>query len=144
LGTGRLIAEAEIRYPCSELSLRRAQTYIDRTLAKCTIECQAELAVVSGGVARGLWRALHPDGEKMLQLEEVQYMAWSSSKLPRDRIVTRFNVKNRRAGTLLPGALVYKALMERFRLDHIMVSEFGIREGAVLKMAMGELEGSKI
>jgi exopolyphosphatase/guanosine-5'-triphosphate,3'-diphosphate pyrophosphatase len=144
LGTGRLIAEADIRYPCSELSLRKVRTYIERTIAECTLDFPTDLAVCSGGVARGLWRALHPDGEKVLQLEEIEYMAWSAPRLARDRIVTRFNVKNRRAGTLFPGALVYQALLKRFNLKEMVVSEFGIREGAILKMATGEIEGSKI
>jgi exopolyphosphatase/guanosine-5'-triphosphate,3'-diphosphate pyrophosphatase len=144
LGTGRLVAEAEIRYPSTDLSMRKLKNYIDSTLAGCTLNFTPEVAVVSGGVARGLWRALHPDGDKLLQLEEIEYMAWSAPRLPRDRIVTRFNVKNRRAGTLLPGALVYQALLKRFSLKEMVVSEFGIREGAVLKMAAGEIEGSKV
>ncbi len=144
LGTGRLIAEAAIRYPCSEISLKMVRNYIEHTLSKGKLSFAPSIAVVSGGVARGLWRALHPDGEKVLALEEIEYLAWATAKLPRDRIVTRFNVKNRRAGTLLPGALVYWSLLQKFQLKEMMVSEFGIREGAILKMANQEVEGTKI
>jgi exopolyphosphatase / guanosine-5'-triphosphate,3'-diphosphate pyrophosphatase len=101
-------------------------------------------AVASGGVARGLWRALHPDGDKTLSMEEIEYMAWAAARLPIDRIITRFGVKTRRAGTMLAGALVYRALMRHFNFKEMIVSEFGIREGAVLKMATEEISGCPV
>jgi exopolyphosphatase / guanosine-5'-triphosphate,3'-diphosphate pyrophosphatase len=95
--------------------------------------------VASGGVARGLWRAIHPDGEKRLFKEELDYIIWAATRLPVDRIVARFTVKQKRAQTLLPGALVYRALMEHFGLAEIAISEFGVREGAILEMARGKI-----
>ncbi|HWD40012.1 MAG TPA: hypothetical protein VG944_14275 [Fimbriimonas sp.] len=144
LGTGRIIAESGIKFPCSDLALRAAETYIDDTLKRSTIEGSYKVAVVSGGVARGLWRALHPDAEKELARAEIEYMAWAACRLSVDRIMTRFGVKSKRAGTLLPGALIYRALMERFGLDRVVVSEFGIREGAILKLASGEITGCPV
>ncbi len=139
LGTGRLIAESGISSPCSRISLRAAETYIEKVLERCPIKTETDVAVVSGGVARGLWRALHPDGEKILSIEELEYMVWSTSGLSIDRIISRFNVKAKRAGTLLPGALVYRSLMKKFGLEKVVVSEFGIREGAILEMAAGRM-----
>lgn len=135
LGTGRIIAESGLRNPCPDWAFDAARRYIDETLGKSEVSLDARMAVASGGVGRGLWRALHPDGEKMLSIEEVEYMAWSVARLPLDRIIQRFNVKQKRAGTLLPGALVYGALMRRFGLKEMAISEFGIREGAILEMA---------
>ncbi len=144
LGTGRIIAESGMTNPCSDISLRAAQNYIANVLSTSRIEPRSGMAVASGGVIRGLWRALHPDGDKILALDEISYMAWAASRLPLDRIITRFGVKNRRATTLLPGALVFQALMRRFGLEQVAVSEFGIREGAILRMASGEIRGSAI
>ena len=96
--------------------------------------------MASGGVARGLWRALHPDGEKRLHRAELEYLAWSVQRLTIDRAINRFGVKAKRVGTLLPGAMVYLALMERFDLTEMSVSEFGVREGAILEMARGKVE----
>lgn len=144
LGTGRLIAESGLRHPTPELAQRAAQTYIERTLERCTIQEKGKVAVASGGVARGLWRAVHPDGEKAITREEIDYLIWATSRLPIDRIVSRFSVKSKRAATLLPGAMVYRALMERFGLEQFVVSEFGIREGAILEMADGRVEGSAV
>lgn len=144
LGTGRLIAEAGIIYPCPDYVLAAADNYIEATLKTGAIQHQAKLAVASGGVARGIWRALHPDGEKMISREEVEYMIWATSRLSVDRIITRFNVKPKRATTLLPGALVYRALMQRLGVQQIAISEFGVREGAVLELASGKVKGCAV
>ena len=144
LGTGRVIAESGIVYPTPTLARRAAETYISRTLERCTIEGTASVAVACGGVARGLWRALHPDGEKALTRKEIEYLVWATGRLPIDRMVSRFSVKSKRASTLLPGAMVYLSLMERFGLDEFVVSEFGIREGAILEMADGKVVGGPV
>jgi len=135
LGTGRIIAESGLMNPCPEYALEAADRYIHSVLDNSKIQGSFGLAVVSGGVGRGLWRAMHPDGEKMLHLNEIELMAWSAARLPIDRLITRFGVKQKRASTLLPGAFVYRALMHRFGLNQVAISEFGIREGAILEMA---------
>jgi exopolyphosphatase/guanosine-5'-triphosphate,3'-diphosphate pyrophosphatase len=139
LGTGRVIAESGIIYPCPDYAFEAAQNYIDATLEGSQIDHRAKRVVVCGGVARGLWRALHPDGEKVLSMEEIEYLVWSTGRLSIDRIIARFGVKAKRAGTLLPGSLVYRALMKKFGAQQIAVSEFGVREGAILEMAQGAI-----
>jgi exopolyphosphatase/guanosine-5'-triphosphate,3'-diphosphate pyrophosphatase len=139
LGTGRIIAETGLLNPCPEYALVAADNYIKRKLQDCPIKTQGKLAVASGGVGRGLWRALHPDGEKMLSKYEIQYLRKSVEMLSVDRIGSRFNVKPKRASTLLPGCLVYLALMDYFGVDDCLISEFGVREGAILEMAAGRI-----
>jgi exopolyphosphatase/guanosine-5'-triphosphate,3'-diphosphate pyrophosphatase len=142
LGTGRVIAESGIKNPCPSETKKRAEDFIQETLDSCRLSPNADAeAIASGGVVRGLWRALHPDGDKRLLREELEYLIWSTERLSVERIIERFNVKPKRAGTLLPGALVYHALMRKFGLSGIMVSEFGVREGAVLEMAGGRVKG---
>ncbi|CAN5545247.1 exopolyphosphatase [soil metagenome] len=135
LGTGRIIAESGLRNPCPPWAMEAAHRYIEQKLKESEIVSPARMAVASGGVGRGLWRAIHPDGEKMLSIEEIDYVGWSVARLPLDRIIQRFGVKQKRAGTLLPGAMVYGALMRRYGLKEMAISEFGIREGAILEMA---------
>jgi len=143
IGTGRLIAQSGMRNPCPDYAFLAAENYIDSILEGACTEGPSKLAVASGGVARGLWRALHPDSDKVLTMEEIEYIIWSTSRLPVDRIVARFGVKQKRAGTLLPGALIYRALMREFGIQEIVISEFGIREGAILEMAGGQIRGVK-
>lgn len=140
LGTGRVIAEAGISHPVTRAMLDTARRYIESSLASCALVIDKPRAVACGGVVRGIWRALHPDGEKELTLEEIDFMAFSTSRLTTSRIIERYSVKAKRAGTLLPGALVYAALMRRFGCRSLLISEFGVREGAVLEMANGKIK----
>lgn len=140
LGTGRVIAESSVTNPCPDFALAAAQRYVRAQLAKCTIEPPGGLAVVCGGVARGLWRALHPDGEKPLFPFELDYLLAATARLPVDRVVNRFSVKTRRAATLLPGAIVYSEILKHFKIEAVLVSEFGVREGAILDLAAGRIK----
>jgi exopolyphosphatase/guanosine-5'-triphosphate,3'-diphosphate pyrophosphatase len=139
LGTGRVIAETGLANPATELSLKAAQNYVRSQLAACPIQSKGGLAVISGGVGRGLWRALHADGEKLLAKYELEYLQRAVTNLPVDRIISRFGVKQKRAGTLLPGSIVYLELMNHFGVEEAVISEFGVREGAVLEMARGAI-----
>jgi exopolyphosphatase/guanosine-5'-triphosphate,3'-diphosphate pyrophosphatase len=140
IGTGRVIAESGLSNPCPDHALKRAEEYIGSALSQARIQHQAGNLACSGGVVRGLWRALHPDGEKLIHLREVEHLAWAVARLPVDRVIARYGVKQKRAGTLLPGALIYSALMKRFGVDQMVISEFGVREGAILEMAEGSLK----
>src|SRR5205085_1524476 len=109
IGTGKVIAQSGLRNPCPEEAVVEAQRYIKEMLRPVTLRKQAgAVAVASGGVARGLWRAVHPDGEKTIFSKELEYLEWSTARLSLDRIGSRFGVKQRRAQTLLPGSMVYK------------------------------------
>lgn len=145
IGTGKLTAESHLKYPPSSENVRRITEHINNALQGMSLQLPRDArAVASGGVVRGLWRALHPDGEKRLYREELDYVAFTTMRLPVDQIALRFNVKLKRAQTLLPGALVYSALMEHFGLPEITVSEFGVREGAILEMARGNVQACAV
>jgi exopolyphosphatase / guanosine-5'-triphosphate,3'-diphosphate pyrophosphatase len=140
LGTGRIIAETGLTNPCTPAALVAAENYIQQKLNDCPIRTQGKLAVASGGVGRGLWRALHADGEKTIAKYEVEYLSRSVESLSVDRIASRFSVKSKRAGTLLPGSMVYLALMNHFGVENCLISEFGVREGAILEMEAGNIK----
>jgi len=138
IGTGKVIAQSGLMNPCEPAALRHAEKYVADILKDLTGPRRAPKSVVaSGGVIRGLWRAVHPDGEKQIFREELEFLRWTTARMSVDRIGSRFGVKQRRAQTLLPGSLVYLALMEKFGVSEITVSEFGVREGAILEMARG-------
>ncbi|HCD99662.1 MAG TPA: hypothetical protein DER07_01310 [Armatimonadetes bacterium] len=140
IGTGRLIALAGMRNPCPPDIQEHARRLIDAALERLEGFPSAPLAVASGGVGRGLWRALHPDGERKLVAEEIDFIAWSVARLTPELISARYGVRLKRAETMLAGALVYQALLRRFGLREILVSEFGVREGAILEMAEGRIK----
>lgn len=140
LGTGRVVAESGLTIPCPPGALEEARKYIRGTLSTLSKLSPKPVAVASGGVVRGLWRAVHPDGERKLAIEEVRYLAWAAARLTVERAAVRFNCKIKRAATLLPGALIYEELMLAAGVDEVTVSEYGVREGAVLSMAEGKVK----
>ncbi|MBS1714774.1 MAG: hypothetical protein JST30_10610 [Armatimonadetes bacterium] len=139
LGTGVLIDKAGLSQPLRPAQSVRLKTVIDKVLTGLPAFSDAKAMVACGGVARGLWRALHPDLSPVLHRKELEYLAWSASRLGIAAIARRFSVKPKRAATLVPGSLVYLALMERFGFEEVTVSAFGVREGAVLEISQGKV-----
>lgn len=139
LGTGRLISDIGLESPPTSGQVQHLVEFVDRNLEAVNEFGSARSIVACGGVARGLIRALHPDGEKNLHRIEVEFLAWSASRSSVQQLSARFNVKSKRAATLLPGSGVYGAILRKFDMVEMTVSEFGVREGAILEMAEGRL-----
>lgn len=136
IGTGVLIAHCDLSYPARESQVDRMRLHIHEALEGALDEYAAARSIIAcGGVARGIWRALHPDGERVIHIRELSYLAWDSARLSQQQIVERYGVKPKRAVTLLPGALIYESILKRFGMEEFEVSQFGVREGAILEMA---------
>lgn len=139
LGTGMLIAKMGLTSPCDYAHLKKTQRFVEQALEGAELLNEAGPIVASGGVARGLWRALHPDGDRVLNVEELNYLIWSTQRLSGSEIGSRFQVKPKRALTLLPGAIVYKQVLEKTGQEEMTISRFGVREGALLEMSEGKI-----
>ncbi|MFN3962110.1 MAG: hypothetical protein ACK4NQ_03940, partial [Fimbriimonadaceae bacterium] len=61
------------------------------------------------------------------------------SRLTTSLISQRYQVKPKRAETLLPGAVLFRSLMERLSVTTMEVSAYGVREGAIAEMLEGRL-----
>lgn len=144
LGTGTLIAKLGLCSPCDYGHLKRTQRVVQERLDETDIFDNAPQVVASGGVARGLWRALHPDGERTLHMEELNYLIWATQRLTGEEIVSRFQVKPKRALTLLPGAIVYREILHHAGHDEMTISRYGVREGALLDLGEGKVEGWRL
>jgi len=138
IGTGTLIAASQIQQPATPDQLAKVRELVANALEEVSDFPAPHRIVACGGVARGVWRALHPDGHPELEAEEIQYLAWDTSRLATATISARYSVKLKRAQTLLPGALVYLGVLGVFAQTKMLVSEYGVREGAVLEMADDE------
>lgn len=137
IGTGRLLVSSGDGDPPSADSVRCMECTIRDSLSLCSSFGSVVRAVASGGVARGFTRALHPDNDSLIYLEELDYVIWVARRLNSGRIAARFGVRPQRARALLPGALVFRSLLDYFGLAHMQVSEYGVREGAILEMFDG-------
>ncbi len=136
IGTGVLIAAAQAVYPVRPSQVERMRLMIAEALEGQVDDAMNVRSMIAcGGVARGIWRAMHPDGARMIHVEELKFLAWDVTRLDLPSIALRYGVKAKRAGTLLPGALIYEAFLHRFSLEEFEVSQFGVREGAILEMA---------
>lgn len=135
LGTGRLIVESGFSQPASEGQLESLRTRIRQGVSPLRRWDPVDGIVACGGVARGLIRALHPDGDRWLHRNEIDYLAWATARLSPERVSQRFSVKIRRASTLAPGALLYRHFLDVLGQSVLLVSECGVREGAILEMA---------
>jgi exopolyphosphatase / guanosine-5'-triphosphate,3'-diphosphate pyrophosphatase len=135
LGTGRILAQTELSYPPRPSQLDAVRRTIEEQIPRIASFERPRRIVASGGVARGIWRALHPDGERNIHLEELRFLEWSVQRLPLERIASRFNVRSKRAQTMLPGAMAFRMLMESLGQESMFVSEYGVRDGAILELA---------
>lgn len=147
IGTGTLIAKLGLEGPCAADHFEALSQAVEgalRSLDSGPASQETSRVIACGGVARGLWRALHPDGEREIAVEELDYLVWATRQLTLDVIVDRFQVKPKRAATLLPGAVVYRTLLELSGQDKLVVSRFGVREGAILEMSDGKITPTKL
>lgn len=143
LGTGTLIAHNDLKAPVSDATFAALENEIEAQLDSLPTG-EAVRMIACGGVARGLWRALHPDGHRELAAEELDYLIWSTRRIAYDVVGDRFMVKPKRAATLLPGATVYSTIMRRSGFRSFTVSRFGVREGAIQGMARGTIPGREL
>lgn len=140
LGTGTLIGQFGLGQPASSRVVSQVWDHIrDQVSAVSLAPCVRMLAC--GGVARGLWRAVHPDGDPTLYDFELEYLIEASQRLPVEAIAQRFDVKLKRAATLLPGALVYREAMRLGGFRTMQVSRYGVREGALIDLLAGRIIG---
>lgn len=137
IGTGSLVAISNLTQPATDEQVRAVRKEVARYSERLP-SADGLPIVASGGVIRGIWRMLHPDGDPVLQIPELEYVCWSTQQLDVQTIIRRFGVKERRASTLLPGSLCFTGILESLGADSLTVSEFGVREGAIFEMAMGK------
>jgi len=135
IGTGALIAQAGVDQPPTMPSLHSLDDILKHAVHILGPAWSTKRVVSAGGVARGIWRALHPDGARQIHLRELEHLAWDTQRLDVNQIIGRYGVKQKRAQTLLPGSLAYAHVLRWIGHQELTVSEFGVREGAVLEIA---------
>lgn len=135
IGTGALRAKSALESPATDSQVKVLTEHVAAACDQLADLPPVARIVACGGVARGLWRALHPDGERKLVARELEYLAWDCQRLRPDEISARYDVKLERAKTLLPGSIVLLHVLAVFAQDSLTVSQYGVREGAVLEIA---------
>ena len=143
LGTGAVIVFAGLTQPCTAHQLKRLHAHVEQEAEKLIGFPSARRVVACGGVARGIVRAMHPDGAREIAIEELRFLEWDAMRLTVEQVVARYGVKPRRAETFLPGTVVFRRLLESLRHDEMLVSEYGVREGALAAVLDQQVRTSK-
>lgn len=134
LGTGRLKVGLELDLPPDAAQFQRLNHHIEAKLAVINSWPKVKSVIASGGVARGVLRALHADGDRVLLDRELAYMQWSAQQQTPAILAQRFYVKERRASTLLVGTTLLRHVLRVVGKRSVMVSEYGVREGIILQL----------
>lgn len=140
LGSGALTARYALHLPCEPDEVAELVSGVEKEVIKALPKKRPDAVIACGGVARGIWRALHPDGDRMIHRTELDYLIWTVQRLDVPAICSRFSVKRQRAATLLPGAVVFREFLKAHGQDRLLISQYGLREGAILETADGGLE----
>ena len=143
LGTGELLSPAD-RVAVTEVTLERSQP-IATMLARNP--AAAARVIASGGTVRALarlavvlHRPLGPHGSsssvQVNQLElpagQIHQLADRLSTMDLDARLALPGIHARRAPLLPVGAVVFSTLVEHLGLQRLVVSDWGLREGAVI------------
>jgi exopolyphosphatase/guanosine-5'-triphosphate,3'-diphosphate pyrophosphatase len=142
LGTGELLTPAD-RVAVTRVTLERSQP-IAAMLARNP--AAASRVIASGGTVRALarlavvlHRPLGPHGPSSVQVNQLELPAGQIHELA-DRLSTMDldarlalpGIHARRAPLLPIGAVVFSTLVEHLGLQRLVVSDWGLREGAVI------------
>ena len=92
--------------------------------------------VAVGGTASNLVKLVPDAGiDRFLTRERIESAMGELMARPASVVAERHLVNPRRAGILAGGAAIMAAILERYRVDRLRVSEAGIREGTILAVA---------
>lgn len=142
LGTGTLRSATKLGDVVTTDDMDRLYAHVDDALEPVRGHGKSRRLVGGGGVARGVLRALHPDRDRNIERFETEYLERSLIRLTARGAARRFSISTTRSRTLLPGIVVINRLLAMVGLESLLVSEFGIREGAVLEMAEGKIKAA--
>ncbi len=117
--------------------LEVARAFLQAYFQDMRIKHSPPALIVTGGSANALFQLAHeafgvPELHRSLTPHDLVCCEGLLRVLPPDEIASRYHIHASRARILPAGALIILAVMERFHLNEIRVSLYGIREGMLL------------
>jgi exopolyphosphatase/guanosine-5'-triphosphate,3'-diphosphate pyrophosphatase len=95
-----------------------------------------ELGVLAGGNAKAVTRLFNKGRRgEILSRDEVAQAVTLATSRPSSQLALDYNLVPSRAQTFGTGALVMGAIMDKFSLENVTISKFGIREGVLISYA---------
>lgn len=132
LGSGRLTARFATSDPIAPAAVDAMRVAADHTLRDAPDGSPEDLVAV-GGTASNLLK-ITVDGIEAGQLtrDGVARALGILTAAPAAEVTERYFINPKRGPLLVAGAVIVEALMRRYDVDVVRVSEAGIREGAIL------------
>lgn len=117
-----------------------AQTFLSTYFEGMAIKHVPASLIITGGSANSLLRLAHKafrisEAEMRLLREDIVRCEGLLHAFPAAEIAHRYQQDAGRVRILTAGALIIRAIMNRFQLDTVWVSPHGIREGVLLAYA---------
>lgn len=140
LGVTRLHGELEPSDPMTGSESRALRARVEEALAPLAPRIQALAPVrciAAGGTARALGRLLLEEEDGALRgllvsAEQLEKLAQRLRRSSHSERLDMVGIDARRADLLPTGALILSTLLQTLRLPGMMISDWGIREGAIL------------
>lgn len=135
LGSARLIERHAEHDPPTKDEMAAMRRAADAALAGAPAATVDELVVV-GGTATNLLRVIPPEGDdRTLDASRIESVIERLTEEPSAAVAVRHGVHPARARTLPAGAAILRALIDRYGVDRLTVSDASLREGAVIALA---------
>lgn len=132
LGSGRLTSRFVTSDPVDAEAIALMQAAADVTLEGALPAEPTDLVAV-GGTASNLLKVTTGGVEdQMLTRERIGQALDTLSSAPTAALTERFFINPKRGPLLAAGAVIVDALMRRYDVEAVRVSEAGLREGAIL------------
>lgn len=90
--------------------------------------------IAVGGTATNLLRIVRPSRDRTINRKRLAEAMFFLLSEPAENVAARFGLRIERARLMPAGAAIVAALMERYGLERMRVSDAGIREGAILSI----------
>ncbi|HEY4632592.1 MAG TPA: hypothetical protein VIH00_01645 [Candidatus Limnocylindrales bacterium] len=131
LGSNRLTADHVVADPPTPDELEAMATAADEALERALDAAPQEVVAVGGTASNLLKVAPGGPGDQTVTRGRVVAAVSTLTSAPSAVISNRFAVNPTRARILPAGAVIMSALMRRYRVEQLRVSEASLREGAI-------------
>ncbi len=132
LGSNRLTMRFATTDPVSSMALERMAAAADEILRGALSSEPSDLVIVGGTASNLLKVTSAGTTDRILTRARVAEAIVALTAEPTAEMTTRFGVNPKRGPLLPAGAVIVDALMRRYAVDQIRVSDAGMREGAIL------------
>lgn len=132
LGSNRLTMRFVRDDPPTEAQVASMTAAADQSLLEALPAQPTDLALVGGTASNLLKVTLAGDADRVVTRQRVAEALAAVTSRPAAEVSARFRVNPTRARLLPAGAAIVDAIMRRYQVESIRVSEEGMREGAIL------------